>query len=112
MIIRGPSRTEKRFKSLTRLIAEELKKAILAGKLVPGERLSEDKLSGLLKISKFPSVRHSGALRRMALLPYFPITRPWLVSPQLKTFKTPIPLQVSWKGLRPGLRFSEPVKKR
>jgi len=54
MIIRGPSRTEKRFKSLTRLIAEELKKAILAGKLIPGERLSEDKLSGLLKISKVP----------------------------------------------------------
>ena len=72
MIIRGPSRTEKRFKSLTRLITEELKKAILAGKLVPGERLSEDKLSGLLKISKVPLREESGALRQTDYYSTFP----------------------------------------
>jgi DNA-binding GntR family transcriptional regulator len=36
---RGPSRAEKRFKSLIKLIFEELKDAIVAGKLAPGERL-------------------------------------------------------------------------
>ncbi len=54
MIGRGPSRTEKRFKSLTRLLAEELKEAILTGKLKPGERLSEEKLTELLKVSRVP----------------------------------------------------------
>ncbi len=54
MIKRRPSRTEKRFKSLTKLLAEELKKAILTGKLKPGERLSEEKLTDLLKVSRVP----------------------------------------------------------
>ncbi len=54
MIGRRPSRTEKRFKSLTRLLAEELKEAILTGKLKPGERLSEEKLTALLKVSRVP----------------------------------------------------------
>ncbi|MFQ5850717.1 MAG: GntR family transcriptional regulator [Candidatus Binatia bacterium] len=54
MIKRGPGRTEKRFRSLTRLLAEELKRAILAGKLAPGERLSEEKLTGMLKVSRVP----------------------------------------------------------
>ncbi len=54
MIKRRPSRTEKRFKSLTKLLAEELKKAILTGKLKPGERLSEEKWTDLLKVSRVP----------------------------------------------------------
>jgi len=62
MISRRPSRAEKRFRSLTRLIAEELKEAILAGKLAPGERLSEEKLTASLKVSRVP-LRE--ALRRL-----------------------------------------------
>jgi DNA-binding GntR family transcriptional regulator len=62
MMKRRPSRAEKRFRSLTRLIAEELKEAILAGKLAPGERLSEEKLAGSLKVSPVP-LRE--ALRRL-----------------------------------------------
>lgn len=62
MIRRRPSRVEKRFRSLTRLIAEELKDAILAGKLAPGERLSEERLASSLKVSRVP-LRE--ALRRL-----------------------------------------------
>ncbi len=54
MIKQRPSRTEKRFKSLTKLLAEELKKAILTGKLEPGERLSEEKWTDLLEVSRVP----------------------------------------------------------
>ena len=62
MIRRGQDRAEKRFRSLTRLIAEELKQAILAGKLTPGERLSEPQLTTSLKVSPVP-LRE--ALRRL-----------------------------------------------
>ncbi|MGH7772287.1 MAG: GntR family transcriptional regulator [Candidatus Binatia bacterium] len=62
MIGRSPRRKEKRFKSLTRLIAEELKEGILTGKLVPGERLSVEKLAASLKVSRVP-LRE--ALRRL-----------------------------------------------
>ncbi len=62
MIGRGEERAEKRFRSLTRLIAEELKQAILAGKLAPGERLSEEQLTASLKVSRVP-LRE--ALRRL-----------------------------------------------
>jgi len=55
-------RVEKRFRSLTRLIAEELKEAILAGKLAPGERLSEEQLASSLEVSRVP-LRE--ALRRL-----------------------------------------------
>lgn len=62
-MIKGPmSRVEKRFRSLTKLLAEELKEAIVAGKLAPGERLSEEKLAGSLKVSRVPL--HE-ALRRL-----------------------------------------------
>ena len=54
MFKRGPRQTQKRFTSLTRLLAEELKTAILAGKLTAGESLSDDKLTGLLKVSRVP----------------------------------------------------------
>jgi DNA-binding GntR family transcriptional regulator len=54
MIGRGHDRAEKRFRSLTRLIAEELKQAILAGKLAPGEKLSEEQLTASLKVSRVP----------------------------------------------------------
>jgi DNA-binding GntR family transcriptional regulator len=47
---RGSSRAEKRFKSLTKLLFEELKEAIVAGKLAPGERLFEAKLAASLKV--------------------------------------------------------------
>ena len=61
-MIRGrPSRTEKRFRSITKLLAEKLKEAILAGKLAPGERLSEEKLASSLKVSRVPlreALRH------------------------------------------------------
>ncbi len=62
-MIKGPiSRVEKRFRSLTKLLADELKNAIVAGKLAPGERLSEEKLAGSLKVSRVPL--HE-ALRRL-----------------------------------------------
>jgi DNA-binding GntR family transcriptional regulator len=62
VIRRGQDRAEKRFRSLTRLIAEELKQAILTGKLTPGERLAEEKLTASLKVSRVP-LRE--ALRRL-----------------------------------------------
>lgn len=62
MIRRRPSRIEKRFRSLRRLLTEELKEAILAGKLAPGERLSEEKLASSLKVGRVP-LRE--ALRRL-----------------------------------------------
>lgn len=46
----GSSRAEKRFKSLTKEILEELREAIVAGKLTPGERLFEAKLAASLKV--------------------------------------------------------------
>ncbi len=62
MIKRSPSRVERRFRSLTRLLAEELKTAIITGKLVPGERLSEEKLASSLNVGQVP-LRE--ALRRL-----------------------------------------------
>ena len=47
---RGANRAEKRFKSLTKLLFEELKEAIVAGKLAPGERLHEATLAASLKV--------------------------------------------------------------
>jgi len=62
MIRRSPRRIEKRFKSLRRLLAEELRAAIVAGKLAAGERLSEEKLAASLKVGRVP-LRE--ALRRL-----------------------------------------------
>lgn len=62
MIRRSPSRVERRFRSLTRLLAEELKTAIITGKLAPGERLSEKKLASSLNVGQVP-LRE--ALRRL-----------------------------------------------
>jgi DNA-binding GntR family transcriptional regulator len=56
------SRVEKKFRSITRLIAEELRGAILSGKLAPGERFSEEKLAASLKVSRVPL---RDALRRL-----------------------------------------------
>jgi DNA-binding GntR family transcriptional regulator len=50
MINRGASRAEKRFKSLISLLTEKLKEAIVEGKLVPGEKLSEQTLAASLKV--------------------------------------------------------------
>ena len=62
MIGRAQDRVEKRFRSLTKLIAEELKEAIVTGTLKPGERLSEPQLATSLKVSRVP-LRE--ALRRL-----------------------------------------------
>jgi DNA-binding GntR family transcriptional regulator len=63
MIGRRSGRSEERYKSLIRLIAEKLKEAILAGKLTPGEKLAAEKLAVLLKVSQVP-LRE--ALRQLA----------------------------------------------
>jgi DNA-binding GntR family transcriptional regulator len=46
----GARRTEKRFKSLTKLLIEKLKEAIVSGRLVPGEPLGEPQLAASLKV--------------------------------------------------------------
>ncbi|MBI2358892.1 MAG: GntR family transcriptional regulator [Deltaproteobacteria bacterium] len=62
-MIRGrPSRVEKRFRSLTRLLAEELRQAIIAGKIAPGGRLSEENLAAQLNVGR---VAMRAALRRL-----------------------------------------------
>ena len=52
MMNRGPARAEKRFKSLINLLTEKLKEAIVAGKLVPGEKLSEESLASSLRVGR------------------------------------------------------------
>jgi DNA-binding GntR family transcriptional regulator len=54
LIRRGEERAEKRFRSLTRLIADELKQAISSGKLQPGEKLSEQSLTSSIGVSRVP----------------------------------------------------------
>ena len=55
-------RAEKRFRSITKLIAEALRDAIRSGKIPPGERLEEDRLATSLKVSHVPL---RAALRRL-----------------------------------------------
>jgi DNA-binding GntR family transcriptional regulator len=62
IIGRRSNRAEKKFKSLTKLLFEELKQAILAGKLEPGEILFEAKLAASLKVDTF-AIRE--ALRKL-----------------------------------------------
>ena len=50
MLGRRAEKAEKRFKSLTKLLIEKLKEAIIAGKFAPGERLSESALATSLKV--------------------------------------------------------------
>jgi DNA-binding GntR family transcriptional regulator len=52
MIGRGTSRAEKKFKSLTKLLTEKLREAIVSGKFTPGERLSEETLAASLHVGK------------------------------------------------------------
>lgn len=47
---RRASRAEKRFKSLTKLLVEKLKEAIVEGKLAAGEPLAEAQLAASLKV--------------------------------------------------------------
>ncbi|MGH7872231.1 MAG: GntR family transcriptional regulator [Candidatus Binatia bacterium] len=47
---RRAEKAEKRFKSLTKLLIEKLKEAIVGGKFAPGERLSESTLASSLKV--------------------------------------------------------------
>lgn len=51
---RGAGRAEKRFKSLTKLLIDQLKEAIIAGKFAPGEHLSENNLATSLKVGAVP----------------------------------------------------------
>jgi len=71
MIRRSPSRIERRFKSLRRLLSEELREAIVSGKLAPGERLSEEKLAASLNVGRVP-LRE--ALRRLEAEGYITFT--------------------------------------
>jgi DNA-binding GntR family transcriptional regulator len=52
MIGGGASRAEKRFKSLTKLLTEKLREAIVSGKFSPGERLAEETLAASLHVGK------------------------------------------------------------
>ena len=63
MIGGGASRTEKKFKSLTRLLTEKLREAIVSGKFAPGERLAEETLSVSLHVGR---VALREALRSLA----------------------------------------------
>lgn len=56
------NRAEKKFRSVIRLIAENLRSGIITGKLLPGERFSEEKLAASLKVSAVPL---RDALRRL-----------------------------------------------
>ncbi len=47
---RRGTRTEKRYRSLTRLLVEKLKEAITTGKLAPGELLDEAEIAASLKV--------------------------------------------------------------
>lgn len=51
-MMNGVNRSEKRFKSLTRLLREKLREAIIGGKFVPGERLSEETLATSLHVGR------------------------------------------------------------
>ena len=46
----GATRAQKRYRSLTRLLIEKLKEAIVKGKLIPGEPLAEAQLASSLKV--------------------------------------------------------------
>jgi DNA-binding GntR family transcriptional regulator len=47
---RSATRAEKRFRSLTRLLIEKLREAIVSGKLRPGEPLAETQMAATLKV--------------------------------------------------------------
>jgi DNA-binding GntR family transcriptional regulator len=47
---RSATRAEKRFRSLTRLLIEKLREAIVSGKLRPGEPLAETQMAASLKV--------------------------------------------------------------
>ncbi len=63
MIGRRSHRSEKQYRSLTRLLAEKLRETIVGGKLAPGEKLQPEKLAASLKVSEIP-LRE--ALRQLA----------------------------------------------
>lgn len=56
------TRTERQFRSITKLIAEELRQAIVTGRIAAGDRLSEETLAASLKVSAVPL---RDALRRL-----------------------------------------------
>jgi DNA-binding GntR family transcriptional regulator len=58
----GADRAERRFKSLTKLLSEKLKEAIVGGKLTPGQKLEENTLAASLKVG---SVALREALRAL-----------------------------------------------
>ena len=55
MIGGSPRRAEKKFKSLTKLLNEKLREAIISGKFAPGERLAEEALSTSLHENTLPA---------------------------------------------------------
>ena len=52
MIHRSASRAEKKFKSLTKVLREKLREAIVDGKLSPGEKIFEPELSASLRVGQ------------------------------------------------------------
>lgn len=52
MIGGGASRAEKKFRSLTKLLTEKLREAIVSGKFTPGQRLSEETLCASLHVGR------------------------------------------------------------
>ena len=72
MITRGASRAEKRFKSLTKLLTEELKEAIISGKLVSGEKLSEVKISASLRVGRVALREALRALETQGYVTFLP----------------------------------------
>jgi DNA-binding GntR family transcriptional regulator len=63
MIGRRGNRSEEQYRSLISLLADNLKDAIVGGKLAPGEKLSSEKLASALKVGQVP-LRE--ALRQLA----------------------------------------------
>lgn len=55
---RRVTRSEKRYKSLTKLLVEKLREAIVEGKLTPGEPLAEAELAASLKVGQ-PALREA-----------------------------------------------------
>ena len=68
----GAKRAEQRFKSLTKLLTEKLKEAIINGKIAPGERLEETALAASLKVG---SVALRDALRALEAEGYLTFRR-------------------------------------
>ena len=72
MITRGASRAEKRFKSLAKLLVEELKEAMISGKLAAGEKLSEAKIAASLHVGRVALREALRALEAQGYVTFLP----------------------------------------